>query len=365
MRINTPTLIINKKIALRNIERMIQKADRNRVRFRPHFKTHQSIEVGRWFRKFDVKGITVSSVKMAECFATDGWKDITIAFPVNILEIEKINKLSKKIDLKLLVDSLEATSILEKKLTSPTKIWIDIDVGYHRDGILWNNKDKITNLATKILEAKNLELKGILTHAGHSYKARTKEEVLKIHKDSIKKMQFVQQMLKKRGFTSIEISVGDTPTASIAENFSAVNEIRPGNFVFYDLTQEQITSCSEEDIAIRFACPVVSKNRDRLELLIDGGAIHFSKDFIVEEDNKKVYGYLSSGNIREWGLKIKSTYISSLSQEHGILKTDAEQFEKISVGDVILIIPVHACLAVNIMKKCRLTTGKEFEAVCT
>ncbi|MHA1225086.1 MAG: alanine racemase, partial [Candidatus Heimdallarchaeaceae archaeon] len=91
---------INKKIALRNIERMIQKADRNRVRFRPHFKTHQSIEVGRWFRKFDVKGITVSSVKMAECFATDGWKDITIAFPVNILEIEKINKLSKKIDLK-------------------------------------------------------------------------------------------------------------------------------------------------------------------------------------------------------------------------------------------------------------------------
>ena len=42
MQIETPTLLLNEAIARRNIERMANKARQNGVRFRPHFKTHQS-----------------------------------------------------------------------------------------------------------------------------------------------------------------------------------------------------------------------------------------------------------------------------------------------------------------------------------
>src|SRR5660398_51403 len=99
-----PTLVIDKEICLRNIERMAQKAADHKLKFRPHFKTHQSAKIGEWFKLFGVDAITVSSVRMAEYFAVNGWADITLAFPVNILEIENINRLAANIKLNVLVE---------------------------------------------------------------------------------------------------------------------------------------------------------------------------------------------------------------------------------------------------------------------
>ena len=59
--------------------------------FRPHFKTHNSAFIGNWFRKLGIHSITVSSVSMAKFFSAYGWRDITIAFPVNPLEIGAIS----------------------------------------------------------------------------------------------------------------------------------------------------------------------------------------------------------------------------------------------------------------------------------
>src|SRR5690606_14524169 len=98
---------LDKEVVLRNIERMAKKAAEHRLRFRPHFKTHQSAEVGEWFRAFGVEAITVSSVRMAEYFAVSGWNDITIAFSVNVLELFNINRLAANIRLNVLVENKE------------------------------------------------------------------------------------------------------------------------------------------------------------------------------------------------------------------------------------------------------------------
>ena len=58
MRIIEPTLLLDEKKCQENINFMVQKAKRSNVIFRPHFKTHQSIEVGRWFRAQGVDKIT-------------------------------------------------------------------------------------------------------------------------------------------------------------------------------------------------------------------------------------------------------------------------------------------------------------------
>jgi len=65
MEIIQPTLVLNKTRCLQNIELMAEKAKRHKLSFRPHFKTHQSAEIGSWFRMFGVDKITVSSVNMA------------------------------------------------------------------------------------------------------------------------------------------------------------------------------------------------------------------------------------------------------------------------------------------------------------
>ena len=93
--ITSPTLLLDQKKCLANLRRIADKAKRNNVNFRPHFKTHQSKIIGRWFKDFGVNAITTSSLQMAEYFALDGWDDITVAIPVNILEIDQNQRISR------------------------------------------------------------------------------------------------------------------------------------------------------------------------------------------------------------------------------------------------------------------------------
>ena len=94
MNIIKPTLLVDKEKCILNIQRMAGKANKHNLFFRPHFKTHQSAKIGSWFKAEGVKAITVSSVTMADYFARHGWTVITIAFPVNILELVIINQLT-------------------------------------------------------------------------------------------------------------------------------------------------------------------------------------------------------------------------------------------------------------------------------
>ena len=81
--IRGPQLLIDKTKCIANIDRIYNKAHKNNLLFRPHFKTHQSVAIGRWFREYGVDRITVSSIKMAYYFAADGWKDILVGIAYN------------------------------------------------------------------------------------------------------------------------------------------------------------------------------------------------------------------------------------------------------------------------------------------
>jgi D-serine deaminase-like pyridoxal phosphate-dependent protein len=257
-----PTLVLNKQTCLQNIDVMLSKAIRHKLLFRPHFKTHQSHEVGRWFRERGIKAITVSSVQMAEYFAADGWDDITIAFPFNPREINNLNQLTEKASVNILVDNTVVVEAIGPKLIRPTGVFVKISTGYNRSGVSASNTNRIDNLLEAIERHSNLVFKGFLTHAGHTYDATSKYEVQNIHFDALKKMEMLRKQYQSV-YPNLLISMGDTPSCSLSENFSGVDEIRPGNFVFYDLMQNSIGACHIDNIAIRMLCPVVSKQRIR------------------------------------------------------------------------------------------------------
>lgn len=350
MLITEPTLLLDKQICLRNIERMAAKAKKNRLIFRPHFKTHQSHEIGRWFRDAGVDRITVSSLKMAEYFAQDGWNDITVAFPINILEIDRINRLAASIQLHVLIESMDVAHFLADKLENEVQVFLKIDVGYHRTGIDSRDTETIEALMATFDQASKLNFKGFLAHAGHSYGARGVEEIGKIHEASLRQLQKLRSKYIPAN-SDLIISTGDTPTCSTMDRFEGVDEIRPGNFVFYDITQQHIGSCQYEDIAVALACPIVAKHAGRLELIVYGGGVHFSKDRL-ETNGKVTFGkpvkLLESG----WQLTYDdSSYVSKLSQEHGTIQVTQEIFDAHHVGDLMGVLPVHSCMTADLMKE--------------
>lgn len=342
-----PTLIVNKGRAVKNIQKMVAKAAQSKVRFRPHFKTHQSAEIGEWFREFGVNCITVSSVDMAVYFASHGWQDVTIAFPLNIREMDKINQLAEKISLNLLVESSEAAQFLAENARHKLSIWIEIDAGYHRSGIPWEKISEIASVADVINGSPVLSAKGLLTHSGNTYKAASPEEVKKIYQETVQRLRNVREQLD---FHDLEISIGDTPSCSIISDFSEVDEIRPGNFVYYDVMQLEIGSCREKDIAAAIACPVVATYPERGEMVVYGGAVHLSKECLVLKNGGVHYGLIALPGNGGWGDTQKGCYVFSISQEHGVIKANESLIKKMHRGDLLMVLPVHSCLSANLLK---------------
>ena len=360
--IQKPTLLLNHQRASENIRKMADKAQQSRVRFRPHFKTHQSAQIGEWFRQFEVEAITVSSVEMAQYFAQHGWQDITIAFPANILEIDLIKQLTDRVNLGLLVESTETVHFLAKNLTASVNVWLKVDVGYGRTGVPWSDYDTLVGLAEQVKETSQLSLQGLLTHSGHTYRARSKLEIETVYRDTVSKMKAAQENLAMAGVEPVELSIGDTPSCSVVADLSDVDEIRPGNFVFYDLMQLQIGACREQDIAVAVACPVVAKHPKRHQLVIYGGAVHLSKEFIVE-DNVQVFGYVARRKDDGWGPRLANAHVSGLSQEHGIITSDGDTINQVEVGDLLVILPVHSCLTVNLLREYLTFDGEKYSCM--
>lgn len=354
--IHTPTLLLDESVARRNIAWMCAKAERHGLAFRPHFKTHQSRRVGAWFRDAGVRAITVSSVRMARYFADDGWDDITIAFPVNLREAEDIRRLAAHVSLGVLVESPLVAHRLDPLLDHDVRTWIKTDTGYGRTGIPFDSADSLRATAQAVVRSRHLELAGLLTHGGDTYQAPDPAVVLQRFERSRQRMRAAADALRA-DFPALAVSVGDTPGCCVAEDFSGIDEIRPGNFVFFDVMQQQRGVCSSQDIAVALACPVVAIHEDRNELVLYGGAVHLSREALGERDGTQIHGRIVKLEADGWSAPIPGAAVIRLSQEHGIVRLPAEQLRAIEEGDLLGVLPVHSCLTAECMKGYRCLDG--------
>ena len=358
-----PALILDRIKCLGNIEKMALKAKKHGLGFRPHFKTHQSATIGQWYRDFGVSEITVSSFRMAEYFAAAGWKDLLVAFPFDPSELEQLHRLQEKHSVSILVDSVETFDSL-KRVRRKTRFFIDIDTGYGRTGVRTEDTETVYRIIRCSRENRNLDFAGFYCHAGHSYKAAGADGRREIHRKALSDLGTLKQQFSE---LLPRVLYGDTPNCSTQEDFEGVDTITPGNFVFYDLFQWSVGSCREDEIAVAMACPVVSRYPGERKLLIHGGAVHFSKEEL-RLDGQIVYGRgvdYGPGS-REpaaengWSPMQDPVSLTQISQEHGIIRDcPAGFFDQARIGDLLYLLPVHSCLAANLMGGYVTTEGQK------
>lgn len=358
--IKSPTLLLDKDRCQKNIGRMVAKAKSAGIGFRPHFKTHQSQYVAQWLSESGVEKCTVSSVKMARYFAEQGWKNILIAFPVNPLESENINELAKNINLEILVYQPEALQVLSSKVSSGIDVKIELDLGSNRSGLLPSQREEIDALLDFIESVPNFRFTGFYSHPGHTYTSRSPQQVQKIYSRFMTDLKVLDKQYSR--IPGFNITIGDTPGCTLIEDFGPIREISPGNFVFYDVMQVNIGSCDYDDIAVVMACPVVGKNKERKELLIHGGAVHFSKEVLQDPDGTTHFGKLAKSTRDGWEGTIPGCYLKSISQEHGLVHATDELLEETQIGDIIYIYPAHSCLTADLMKSYLTTDGALHQA---
>lgn len=182
-----------------------------------------------------------------------------------------------------------------------------------------------------------LNVIGLYTHAGHSYDSRDANvavDFLKLERDAALDYK---KYLAENGVFFDNISIGATPTVMAAglidrSELDGITELHAGSFVFNDRQQLATQLLDESDLAVTVLCRVASRYPERGNLLMDGGALGFSKDVAPQGGFGTVVGKPN------W-------QIIKLAQEHSVVAgVSAEDFKHVNVGDVFRVVPNHSCL---------------------
>ena len=328
----------------RNAEQMSEVANRNKVRLRPHIKTHKCIEVANIQIEGHDGAITVSTLEEARAFARNGFTDITYAVPIEKGKFAEAIELKRRgTKLNLLTDDAATVDALNKDAGEAGEnfdVFLKIDCGTHRVGVEPHTLEAM-EIPRKINDARNLNFAGLLTHAGHSYDVKTKEEILQIARHERDSMVELADRLRADGTEVPCVSIGSTPTMTHVDHLDGIDEIRPGNYIFFDGYQATLGSCSFADAALTVLAAIIHRDPSRRKLVIDAGGIALSKDRgPTHLDPACGYGHVLDLEGNETGMRV-----TGMSQEHGeIHAAEQETFERFKVGDRVRILANHSCL---------------------
>ncbi|WP_186445223.1 alanine racemase, partial [Bacillus licheniformis] len=184
LQLDTPALLIDKDVMLSNMKDMQNYANEQKVSLRPHTKTHKMPKLAKLQEEMGAVGIAVAKVGEAEVMARNGLKDIFIANEiVGKSKLERIRKLSETIDISFGIDSAYQVREIEEVFEGTSKkaqVLVEIEVGEQRSGII--EEDDFRTLLELIKTCQNVELKGIFSHDGHSYKAKSVAHCKELYK---------------------------------------------------------------------------------------------------------------------------------------------------------------------------------------
>lgn len=345
--LDTPCLILDKSLVEKNCQKARKKCRELNTILRPHVKTPKSIEVAKIALDNQEGPITVSTLNEAEYFANAGFKDILYAVCVIPKKLNRLNFIQQKYScmIRMVIDSVfVAQEILNysKLHNANFEILIEIDCGEGRSG-LFHQDQKIRDISRVFAENDQTNLIGVLTHAGHSYSTKDKNEILSI--SNIERAEALASIKNFSNFNKMSpvISVGSTPTMFLASNLDGISEIRAGIYMFWDLAQASRGICKIEEIAISVLASVIGHNHQRKRIIIDAGSLALSKDVSANNFMKEAgYGLVCNPDT---GIPFDGLNVSEVHQEHGSIDLEStDWFENFPIGSLVRILPNHACL---------------------
>jgi D-serine deaminase-like pyridoxal phosphate-dependent protein len=330
----TPSVLVDLDVLEANVKAMQGDANRAGVKLRPHAKTHKSPEVGRLQLAEGAVGLTLAKTSEAEVFASLGFEDIFLGYPVyGADKARRLLALSDRISIAVGADSEEGARSLGGVFHAAGRrlpVRLKVDCGYGRVGV---PPERAVDMAKRIADLPGIEFRGLFTHGGQGYAAGTPEEVVAAARDESRTVTEAAEAVRAAGLPVGDVSLGSTPTARHAIAARGVTECRPGTYVYNDFSQVCLGAARFEDCALTILATVVSVPEPR-RAVVDAGSKTLSSDPL----RPRAVGH---------GLVLgRQSRIARLSEEHGVIAV--EDGESFRVGERVRILPNHACIVSNL-----------------
>ncbi len=335
---DTPRVVIDRGILQANISRMAGRAAAAGVALRPHVKTHKMPQVARMAAEAGAVGVQVAKLGEAEVMADAGFDDILVAYPiVGEAKLLRLAALARRTQITVSLDSATVAEGISRAMVdhgTSCRLLVEVDTGLHRIGV---QPSEALALARVIARLPAVELAGVLTHEGHIYTAAGDvAEMERMTREACRTVLDVAGQIRAAGLAAPVVSVGSSGTARFGMAVPGITEVRPGTYVFNDLTQVELGAARESDIAACVVATVVSRPAaDRA--VIDAGTKTLSSDQRIVRTTERSFGRLAA-----W----PDTWIVRASEEHGVLGLPADS--PLKIGDRVAVLPNHICSVINL-----------------
>jgi D-serine deaminase-like pyridoxal phosphate-dependent protein len=344
--LETPCLVVDLDRLERNIRSWQDAVAAGGPRFRPHIKTHKTIEIARRQLAAGAAGITVAKVSEAELYVANGHDDVVVAYPVaSERACHRLARLAAGARVAVNVENEHAAAALSRAAAgrgAEIGVYLDIDTGLGRCGVPAADPAAVDRLAERLRQLPGLTLRGVTTYRGVSYAGATGTVADRAREEA------ETAVAEARRLGVDEVAVGSTPTGRGAAEVGGVTEVRAGTYVFNDLMQLGQGSAQPDDVALTILTTVVSAQRAG-RVTVDGGSKTFSGDVVLDRDGGRMVARSADGSVT----------IDGLTEEHGVGRSS----RPVEVGERIAFIPAHVCTTVNLSDRLYAARDGRVEAV--
>lgn len=230
--IDTPALLLDLDKMDANIAFIAARCREFGVNWRPHFKSHKTIEIARRQIAAGAIGVTCAKLGEAEVLADAGIRDILIANQiVGPIKIARLMALLHKADVIVSVDSKENVAELAaagKKL----RVVIEVDTGMNRAGVLPG--EAVVTLANEIARYPSLKFCGVMSWEVHAAAIADQAIKEKTTAEAIGALTASADACRAAGHDVSIVSAGGTGTLLYCIQQPGVTEVQIGGAIFND-----------------------------------------------------------------------------------------------------------------------------------
>jgi D-serine deaminase-like pyridoxal phosphate-dependent protein len=270
-------------------------------------------------------GITCQKLGEVEVFTDAGVAD-DVLLTFNVLgraKIERLLAVARRLRRLAVVfdNEVVARGLAEGARAAGTEIafLIECDTGFGRTGV--QSPEAAAELAELADGLPGLRFAGLMTYPTLP--------------ESGPWLRAAREAIEARGLRVERVSAGGTPTHLINHLVGEVTEVRAGTYVYGDRSCIANGSVALEDCALRIRATVVSRpTPDRA--ILDSGSKTLTND-PAEEASGGGHGLI---------VEYPEARIYTLSEEHGHVDVSACSAGP-EVGEVVTIVPNHACGCTN------------------
>jgi D-serine deaminase-like pyridoxal phosphate-dependent protein len=224
--VDTPALILDLDAFEAN-QKTLFSSVKNRVRIRPHAKTHKCPDVAKRQIALGAVGMCCQKVSEAEAMVEGGVADVLVSNEVvGAKKLERLAALSRRARIGVCVDNAENVAQLKGDLD----VYIELEIGMRRCGV--EPGEAVVALAKEI--AKRHRFAGLQAYHGRAQHMRSMEERHAAIETAAQHVFHTKKLLEKNKIACPIVTGAGSGTYMLEVEAGAWDEIQPGSYAFMD-----------------------------------------------------------------------------------------------------------------------------------